>query len=66
MIQTQTQFSIDSAGNSTSSSILDRPSASVVEIALQALQGAGIRLVEWDTLLRGRMGVPRVLYVSVF
>jgi hypothetical protein len=51
MIQTQTYYS---GGNSTGSSkacdvetpILDRKSAEVVEIALQALQGAGVELVE--------------------
>ncbi|OJA20148.1 hypothetical protein AZE42_12299 [Rhizopogon vesiculosus] len=30
--------------------ILDHPSAEVVEIALLALQGAGVELVEWDVL----------------
>ncbi|KAM6494250.1 hypothetical protein JOM56_010611 [Amanita muscaria] len=43
----------------TETSILDLPRASVVEIALQVLQGAGVELVEWDALLYIRMKVPR-------
>jgi hypothetical protein len=59
MIQTPNTYNVETP-------ILDRRSAEVVEIALQALQGAGVELVEWGALLLTRMGVPRILPVSVF
>lgn len=70
MIQTQTQHcpigcpTVNSNTFSLERSILDLPRASVVEIALQALQGAGVELVEWDALLYIRMKVPRKRRVS--
>jgi len=59
----QSYFSVGGSAESSNAcdveTILDRPSVEVVEIALLALQGAGVELVEWDVLLRMRMGVPR-------
>lgn len=57
MIQTQTGH--PAVDLNTEKSILDLPRASVVEIALQVLQGAGVELVEWDAPLYIRMKVPR-------
>ncbi|OJA09640.1 hypothetical protein AZE42_01387 [Rhizopogon vesiculosus] len=66
MLQTQSYFSVSGSAESSNACdveiIFDRPSVEVVEIALFALQGAGVELVEWDVLLRMRMGVPRLLH----
>ncbi|OAX42835.1 hypothetical protein K503DRAFT_732790 [Rhizopogon vinicolor AM-OR11-026] len=56
----QSYFSVGGSAESSNAcdveTILNRPSVEVVEIALLALQGAGVELVEWDVLLRMRMG----------
>jgi len=50
--------------NAKISNILDNHPAEVVEIALNALQRAGIQMIEWRALLYRRMRVPILVSVS--
>jgi hypothetical protein len=45
--------------------LLDLPPEELLDIAVEKLQRASIRLVEWRTLLYRRMNVPRIVTVSL-